>query len=117
MERYIKKSRKHSHLSIEERGMTDGFLMLGMSISRIAAHLNRSESTISEEMHEALIRNAKKININTITYDNGTENALHETTSKLFGRSNLFCRLYCGKDKGSIENRNKILRQFLVERN
>ena len=48
MEGYIKKSRKHSHLSIEELGMIDWFLMLGMSISKIAEHLNRSKSTISE---------------------------------------------------------------------
>ena len=50
MEEYIKKRRKYSHLSIEERGMIDGFLMLGMSISKIAEHLNRSKSTISEEI-------------------------------------------------------------------
>ena len=67
----------------------------------------------AEEMHKALIRISKKININTITYDNGTENSLHETTSKLLGCMTFLCRPYCSQDKGSIENRNKILRQFL----
>ena len=51
--------------------------------------------------------------VNSITYDNGTENADHWVTNMLLGCSSYFCRPYCSGDKGLVENRNKLLRQFL----
>ena len=50
MEGYIKKRNKYSHLSSEERGKIEAYLHQGVSISRIAYYLNRSKSTISEEL-------------------------------------------------------------------
>ena len=42
-----------------------------------------------------------------------SKNALHSKTNELIGCKSFFCRPYCSQDKGSVENRNKILRQFL----
>lgn len=53
--------------------------------------------------------------MNSITYDNGTENAEHWVTNKL-PVCELFCRRYYSGNKGLIENRNKILRQYLPKR-
>ena len=67
-------------------------------------------------MNNALIDMLKNTTVKTITYDNGSENMKHEELNKLLGCKSYFCRPYCSADKGSIENRNKILRQFLPKK-
>ena len=67
-------------------------------------------------MNNALIDMLKNTIVKTITYDNGSENMKHEKLNKLLGCQSYFCRPYCSADKGSIENRNKILRQFLPKK-
>ena len=52
----------------------------------------------------------------SFTYDNGSENMKHEKLNKLLGCQSYFCRPYYSADKGSVENRNKILRQFLPKK-
>ena len=47
-----------------------------------------------------------------MTYDNGTENINHELANNLLNCKSFFCNAYHSWEKGSIENRNKILRQF-----
>lgn len=42
--------------------------------------------------------------LKTITYDNGTENALHEKTNKTLGTKSYFCNPYHSWEKGSVEN-------------
>ena len=64
-------------------------------------------------MNNALIDMLKDTTFKTITYDNGSEKMKHKEFNKLLGCKSYFCRPYCSADKGSIENRNKILRQFL----
>jgi IS30 family transposase len=48
----------------------------------------------------------------TLTYDNGLENALHELTNGELGVRAYFCKPYHGWEKGSIENRNGVLRRY-----
>jgi IS30 family transposase len=48
----------------------------------------------------------------TLTYDNGTENALHELTNQELRVKSYFCKPYHSWEKGSIENRNGILRRY-----
>jgi len=40
----------------------------------------------------------------------------HLIANKILHCESYFCRPYCLADKGSIENRNKILRQFLPKK-
>jgi IS30 family transposase len=54
--------------------------------------------------------------VHSITYDNGTENAKHGVINGLFVCVSWFCRPYRRRDKGLIENRNKILRQHLPKK-
>jgi IS30 family transposase len=49
----------------------------------------------------------------TITYDNGTENAMHEHTNKVLGVKSYFCHPYCSWEKPVVENTNGLVRQFL----
>lgn len=64
------------------------------------------------EMEKAAIKGLVDFDVKTITYDNGTENVRHDDINKALGCQSYFCRAYRSCDKGSVENRNKILRQF-----
>jgi IS30 family transposase len=52
----------------------------------------------------------------TLTYDNGLENALHERTNRELGVTSFFCKPYHSWEKGSIENRNGILRRYFPKK-
>ena len=64
------------------------------------------------EMMAATMKTLKNQGVKTMTYDNGTENANHSLVNKLLNCQSFFCSAYHSWEKGSIENRNKILRQF-----
>jgi IS30 family transposase len=52
----------------------------------------------------------------TITCDNGLENALHDSTNLELGAKSFFCKPYHSWEKGSIENRNGILRRYFPKK-
>jgi IS30 family transposase len=52
----------------------------------------------------------------TLTYDNGLENALHTLTNSIIGTVSYFCKPYHSWEKGSIENRNGILRRYFPKK-
>jgi IS30 family transposase len=52
----------------------------------------------------------------TLTYDNGQENASHDITNLELGTKSYFCKLYHRWEKGSIENRNGILRRYFPKK-
>lgn len=54
--------------------------------------------------------------VKTITFDNGTENALHLEIGKVLNAKTYFCKPYHSWEKGSIENRNGRLRRFYPKR-
>ena len=66
----------------------------------------------ASEMTKAIISVLKDFDVKTITFDNGKENAFHEKITDALKCKCYFCHPYASYEKGSIENRNKILRQF-----
>jgi IS30 family transposase len=52
----------------------------------------------------------------TITYENGLEKALHERTNSELGVRSYCCKPYHRWEKGSIENRNGILRRYFSKK-
>ena len=52
-------------------------------------------------------------NVKTITFDRGTEGALHEEIAAELSINIYFCHAYCSWEKGAIENRNMFIRQYL----
>lgn len=52
----------------------------------------------------------------TITFDNGLENAEHEKINAALGTSSYFCKPYHSWEKGSVENRNGILRRYFPKK-
>jgi len=66
-------------------------------------------------MHNAAVKSLKNYPANirqSITYDNGTENTLHELTNKTLGTKSYFCNPYHSWEKGSVENIIGIIRRF-----
>lgn len=51
--------------------------------------------------------------VKSITYDNGSENALHYEINENFNLESYFCRAYASWQKGLVENINKLIRQYL----
>ena len=54
--------------------------------------------------------------LKTITFDNGTENALHEKIDRNLGTQSYFCRPYASYEKGAVENVNNIIRKYLPKK-
>lgn len=52
----------------------------------------------------------------SITYDNGTENVLHEKVNKSLGTKSYFCNPYSSYEKGTVENTNGLIRRFLPKK-
>lgn len=67
----------------------------------------------ANEMTRAAAKALYGLRIDSITYDNGTENAMHGIINRMLGCESYFCRAYHSWEKGQIENRNKMLRRWL----
>ena len=66
----------------------------------------------SGSMVAATMKALGKLDIKSLTYDNGSENVQHSLVNNLLNCKSYFCAPYHSWEKGTIENRNKILRQF-----
>jgi len=51
--------------------------------------------------------------LKTITYDNGVENVKHQELNDKLGTRSFFCTPYHSWEKGSVENRNGVIRRFI----
>lgn len=75
---------------------------------RLAKMRNKS----AREILVAIVETLKNQGEKTVTYDNGSENINHELANNILNCKSFSCNAYHSWKKGSIENRNKILRQF-----
>ena len=48
----------------------------------------------------------------SVTYDNGSENTEHHLLNQKIGTCSFFCNPYSSWEKGSVENRNGVIRRF-----
>jgi len=51
--------------------------------------------------------------VRSITSDNGPENAEHEKVSAILSAPFFFCHPYHSWEKGTVENRNGVIRRYL----
>ena len=66
-------------------------------------------------VHNAIIKSLENFPTRlreSITYDNGTENAFHELTNYALGIESYFCNPYHSWEKGTVENIIGIVRRF-----
>jgi IS30 family transposase len=76
---------------------------------------DKTAAAMSEAVTRALIGLPPALR-KTLTYDNGLENALHGLTNRALGTKSFFCKPYHSWEKGSIENRNGILRRYFPKK-
>jgi IS30 family transposase len=77
--------------------------------------LKKLDSKNAYSMHNSIVKSLEDLPLRlkrSITYDNGTENALHELTNKILGLKSYFCNPYHSWEKGTVENRIGIVRRF-----
>jgi len=77
--------------------------------------LKKLEAKTAYFMHKATVESLTKLPLITrksITYDNGTENALHGLTDEKLGTKSYFCNPYHSWEKGTVENLIGIVRRF-----
>jgi len=81
--------------------------------------LHKLESKKAEENESSIIKTIEAFPhywFQSVTRDNGRENAKHEETLKDFDVQTYFCDPYCSWQKGGIENLNKLIRQYLPKK-
>ena len=73
---------------------------------------NKTASAMLDTIRE-FVCDAGVANVKSISFDNGTENFYHNIVRDEFGTfRTYFCDPYCSWQKGTVENTNKLLRQY-----
>jgi IS30 family transposase len=85
---------------------TSGYLIADLLLQKKATPL--ANKTIKSFRH--ILVSKKK----TVTYDNGSEFAEHETIEKKTGMTVYFAYPYHSWEKGTVENVNKYIRQYFI---
>lgn len=67
----------------------------------------------AEATTDAITRRLATLPVASITGDNGPENAGHEKVSRALNAPFFFCHPYHSWEKGSVENRNGVVRRYL----
>jgi IS30 family transposase len=100
--------------TIVSRQSKDAVMVLVNRKSRITI-LKKLEKKTAFLMHKAQVKSLKDLPPHlrkSITYDNGTENALHVLTNKVLETKSYFCNPYHSWEKGTVENIIGIVRRF-----
>lgn len=75
---------------------------------------NKTSASMELALHE-LMASAGQTNVKSITFDNGSENVCHQKIRLEYVEAfeTFFCDPYCSWQKGTVENTNKLFRQYL----
>jgi len=66
----------------------------------------------SSETMRGIVTVLNGLKVNSITYDNGLEFAMHERVNKRLECDSYFCKPYRSWEKGGVENYNGLVRQY-----
>lgn len=94
---------------------------LSVSIERVSklVKIKKIKQNKAILFSKAIIRRMKGLPSHarrSITYDNGSENALHELINDQLNTDSYFCNPYHSWEKGSVENVNGLIRRFLPKK-
>jgi IS30 family transposase len=93
-----------------------GILSVQVERKSRLVRMHKCLNKTAEETLEAIIKTADSIPLKyflSVTYDNGTEGAKHTDLRRMFEIETYFCDPYCSWQKGSVENINMFIRQYL----
>lgn len=83
--------------------------------TRIVKIIDKTASSSMSALFSALSPLPKNI-LQSITYDNGSENVQHSILNNSLGTSSFFCNPYHSWEKGTVENTNGLIRRSLPKR-
>ena len=98
---------------------TDTMFCLGIGVNVIAERMTRKvfitklPERDAEATTEAILNQLKNELVKSITADNGPENAEHKKIGLVLSSEFFFCHPYHSWEKGTVENRNGVLRRYL----
>lgn len=73
---------------------------------------NKTASVMADTIRHFVCETGQH-NVKSLSFDNGTENFYHHIVRDEFGTfKTFFCDPYCSWQKGTVENTNKLLRQY-----
>lgn len=101
--------------SIESKGRQCALNVLLERVSRLT-HITRLNSKTAAVTRNAIVKRLSQHPDNfvkSITYDNGSENALHLNTNQLLNCQSYFCLPYHSWEKGAVEQVNGLIRRYL----
>ncbi|MGH3848811.1 MAG: IS30 family transposase [Pseudonocardiaceae bacterium] len=136
--RKVRKTNIPNRVSIQERsalannrqesGHWESDLMIGRGksalqnnverVSRIV-RITRVANKTAQQARGALTGTLKPLPAHlrrSVTYDNGTENTEHDLLNQELGTRSFFCAPYHSWEKGSVENRNGVIRRFFPKK-
>jgi IS30 family transposase len=78
--------------------------------------IHKVNNKTAEETANAIVKTIESLPnelFQTITFDNGMENAKHAEVKKEYGVKTYFCDPFASWQKGGVENANKLIRHYL----
>lgn len=76
--------------------------------------ITKLENKTAKETKKAVIEKLRHHDtVKTITFDRGTEGALHSDIARELNADIYFCHAYSSWEKGAVENRNMFIREYL----
>lgn len=79
-------------------------------------YLDKLENKESLKRIEKLSKRLSEKYLESVTFDNGTENYYHENIRKRFGIKTYFCQPYHSWEKGTVENTIGLVRQYIPKK-
>lgn len=93
-----------------------GILSVHAERCALVVRLHKCSNKTAEETYNAYCKTIDTLPLpwfKSFTYDNGTENVLHIRLKQEFGIKTYFCDGYKSWQKGTVENMNMLIRQYL----
>lgn len=81
-------------------------------LSHISLMIDKTAATNHQIISKRLAKYSRKM-VRSITYDNGSENTLHEKTNAALATKSYFCAPYHSWEKGSVEQVNGLIRRYI----
>lgn len=92
-------------------------LLVTIDRASLVTTINKVNGRDSLQVKNKIIQRLKRYqNVKTITFDNDKAFALHQEIGKILNCKTYFTRPYTSQDKGTIENRNGVIRLFFPKK-
>lgn len=101
---------------MEGRRRSAGVLCVQVERTTRLVRIAKLENKQARETRACLEATCLSLPVKTFTFDNGKENAEHHILAKDYGIGTFFCDAYSPWQKGSVENMNKLIRQYVPKR-